>query len=149
MSWLYITIDTLNESKIAALVEACSSEALGEGQPDRAEGIIQGVVNEVRNAVASCATNRVDEDPTKIPENLRDLCVDLIIARLKNAIEQPLTEDERHNLDWRRKQLGEVAACKLVVNQPDTPVEPDVEAGGAAKLLSDPTSHPFGQLGTS
>lgn len=130
MSWIAITVDTLNEAKVAALVDACSTSALGSGQADRAAGLIQGVVNEVRNAVATCKTNRVDSDTTKIPESQRDLCVDLIIARLKNAIEQPLTEDERLNVAERRRQLRDIAACDLVVDQPDTPIEPEVESAG-------------------
>ncbi len=128
MSWVYITIDTLNEAKVADLIAACSTAALATAQPDRAEGIIQGVVNEVRTAVASCAANHVDADVTKIPQGLRDLTVDLIIARLKATVEIPLTEDERDNISWRRKQLAEVAACKLVVDQPENPIDPPVES---------------------
>lgn len=130
MAWIAITVDTLNEAKIAALIEACSTAALAAGQPDRAAGIIQGVVNEIRNAVATCRTNQVDEDVTKIPESQRDLAVDLIIARLKNAIEQPLTEDERQSITRRDRQLRDIAACDLVVDQPDDPVDPEVQGPG-------------------
>lgn len=127
MSWIAITVDTLNEAKVAALIEACSSSAKADGQDDRAEGIIQGVVHEIRNAVATCTQNRVDADTTTIPESQRDLAVDLIIARLKGAVELPLTEDERSNLAERRRQLRDIAACALVVDQPDAPIEPEVE----------------------
>jgi hypothetical protein len=139
MSWIAITVDTLNEAKVSALIEACSTAALAEGQPDRAEGLIQGVVNEVRNAVATCATNQVDSDPTKIPASQRDLAVDLIIARLKNSIEQALTEDERDNVTERRRQLRDIAKCELVVDQPDDPVEPPVQgATDPGRWGSDP-----------
>lgn len=128
MAWIDITIDTLYEAKVAALIDACDSSALGDDQAvGRAEGIIQGVVNEIRNAVATCATNQVDSNTTTIPESQRDLAVDLIIARLKQAIELPLTEDERSNLDERRRQLRDIAACKLVVDQPAIAVDPDVQ----------------------
>lgn len=129
MSWIAITVDTLNEAKIAALIDACSTAALADGQADRAAGLIQGVVNEIRNAVATCRSNQVDEDATTIPESQRDLAVDLIIARLKNAIEQPLTEDERANVTERRRQLRDIAECKLVVDQPDDAVDPEVQGG--------------------
>ena len=127
MSWIAITRNTLYEAKVAALIDALDSKALKAGQPARADGIIQGVVNEVRSYVATCATNRVDEDATKIPTNLRDLTVDLIIFRLKNTLEQPLREDEQKTLDRRQKQLERVGECKLVVDQPDTAVEPEVQ----------------------
>ncbi len=148
-NWTTITIDTLKEAKVAALIEACDSAALGSGQDNRAAGIIQGVVDEVRRKVASCPNNQVDADLTTIPKGLRDLTVDMIIARLKGAIEQSLSEDERKQLDRHERSLNRVAECKDVVDQPDDAVSPEVTASGAAKLLSDPTAHPFGQLGTS
>jgi glutamate racemase len=149
MSWIAITNDTLKEAKVAALVDACNTAALGDGQENRAAGLIQGVVNEIRNAVATCKTNQVDEDTTKIPASQRDLAVDLILARLKNTLEIPLTEDERQTIAERRRQLRDIAKCELVVDQPDTPIEPEVQAGNAVKLLSKPCQHPFSQLGTS
>jgi hypothetical protein len=131
MSWIAIDLDTLNEAKVAALVDACDSAALAVGQSNRAAGLIQGVVNEIRNAVATCAGNRVDSDTTKIPASQRDLAVDLILARLKGALEMPLTEDERANVAERRRQLRDIAACALVVDQPDTPIAPEVESPGS------------------
>jgi hypothetical protein len=130
MSWIAITIDTLNEAKVAALVEACSEQALAVGQPSRAPGLIQGVVNEIRRKVASCPANRVDADETKIPAGLRDLAVDLILARLKGALEIELNEDEREALRRHERNLNRVAECKDTVDQPDAPVTPEVEAGG-------------------
>lgn len=149
MSWIAITIATLKEAKIAALIDACDSEALAVGQPARSAGLIQGVVNEIRNAVATCATNSVDSDTAKIPTSQRDLAVDLIIARLKNAVEDPLTEDERSNIAERRRQLRDIAACDLVVDQPDTPVEPDVQGGPAVQLVRTPGDNPFSGMGTT
>lgn len=136
MSWISITLDTLKEAKVAALIDAADSAALGSGQDNRAAGLIQGVVNEIRNAVATCPRNQVDSDTTKIPASQRDLAVDLIIARLKNAIEQDQSEDERSNIAERRRQLRDIAACDLVVDQPDTPVAPEVQQSGAAVVIS-------------
>lgn len=143
MSWIAITLATLKEAKVAALIEACDSAALGDGQDNRSAGIIQGVVNEVRNAVATCRSNQVDSDVTKIPESQRDLAVDLIIARLKNTIEQPLTEDERTNVAERRRQLRDIAACDLVVDQPDDAIEPEVQGGASVKIVREPGNNPF------
>lgn len=138
MSWIAITIDTLKEAKVAALIEACDDAALGDGQPNRAAGLIQGVVNEIRNAVATCRTNKVDADLTTIPQSQRDLAVDLIIARLKTAIEQPLSEDERENVRERRRQLRDIAACDLVVDQPDDAIEPPVQGKTGGRWWSAP-----------
>lgn len=138
--WIPITTDTLKEAKIAALIDACDSAALGDGQMNRADGLIAGVVKDIRNYVSTCKRNRVEEDISTIPESLRDLAVDLIIARLKGAIEQPLTEDERNNLIDRRRQLRDIAKCELAVDQPQNPIESMVQgdnraaAGSATKI---------------
>jgi len=146
-NWIPITLATLKEAKVAALIDACDSAALGEGQANRSAGVIQGVVDEIRNAVASCKTNRVDSDLTKIPKGLRDLAVDLITARLKKAIEQPLTDDERTDVAERRRQLRDIAACDLVVDQPDDPVEPEVETNLGVELIRQPGDNPLSGLG--
>ena len=134
-NWISITTATLNEAKIAALIEACSTAALGDGQESRAPGIIQGVVDEIRRKVASCKSNRVDGDLTTIPKGLRDMAVDLIIARLKKAVEMDLTEDERKAIDRHQKNLDRIADCDDVVDQPDDPVTPEVEGGPAVQLV--------------
>lgn len=148
-NWIAITTDTLNEASVAALISATATAALGADQESRAPGIIQGVVSEVRNAVATCKSNRVDADPTRIPASQRDLTVDLIIARLKGAVDIELTQDERDNLAWRRAQLKAIAACELVVDQPDAPVAPGVQGGAAVQLVRPPGANPFGRMGTS
>lgn len=147
--WITITKETLYEAKVAALIDACDSAALGD-QAERAAGIIQGVINEVRNAVASCSSNKVDADTTKVPDGLRDLTVDLIIARLKGTLEIPLTKDESDNITWRRSQLKAVAAGDLVVDQPVDGVEADVQGGSGATLVRPgATSNPFSGMGTT
>lgn len=145
MNWISITTDTLNEAKVAALIEACSTAALEEGQGNRAAGIIQGVVDEIRRKIASCANNRVDADATTIPKGLRDLAVDLIIARLKSAVELTLTDDERHAVERRLADLNRIADCKDAVEQPDHPVSAQVEKGGASQVIHQSTHNPTGK----
>jgi hypothetical protein len=149
MSWISITVDTLNEAKVAALITACSTKGKAAGQVDRAAGIIQGVINEVRNSVATCKTNQVDSDTTKIPQSQRDLAVDMIIARLKKVVELDLSQDERDSLAERNRQLRDIAACKLVVDQPDTPVEPETQGGTGVELVREPSANPFSGMGTT
>jgi hypothetical protein len=132
MSWIPITIDTLYEAKTAALIDACDTTAGADGQGARSPGLIQGVVDEIRRKVGSCQTNRVDNDATTIPSGLRDCAVDMIIARLKTAIEIDLTEDERKNLDRRTADLNRIADCKDVVDQPDNPIPAPYEVTAPA-----------------
>ncbi len=151
MSWIAITIDTLYEAKVAALIDACDSAALADGQVNRSAGIIQGVVDEIRRKVGSCPNNRVDADLTTVPKGCRDMAVDMIIARLKIAIEQELAADERTQLERHDRNLNRIAECKDVVDQPDTPVTPDVERGPGVTLVRPASdyAHPYGGFGAT
>ena len=156
-NWIAITIETLYEAKVAALIDAASTAALADGQDDRVPGIVQGVVDEIRRKVASCQTNRVDADLTKIPKGLRDMAVDMIIARLKISIETDLTEDERKQLATHQANLNRIADCSDVVDQPDDPVQAEVEGGLSVQVIrpgrppggrhcDDPCRHPFSDV---
>lgn len=139
-NWISITINTLYEAKVAALVDACSTAAKKAGQDDRAAGLIQGVVDEVRNAVATCGSNRVDADETTIPKSLRRMAVVMILAQLKGALEEPLTEDERNELRAVETRLRAVARCEWKVEQPDTPTAAPVEGGAEIETIEDGAS---------
>lgn len=134
-NWILITVETLQESSVAAAIAAYSTAALAQAQEDRAPGLIQGVVNEVRGAVATCPANRLDANPASIPASLRDLAVDLILARLKKAVGEALSKDEVRDVTWRRAQLKEVSAGTRAVEQPDAPVNPEMERGGACEVV--------------
>lgn len=139
MGWQAITIDTLREAKIAALIDACDSVGLAEGQANRAAGLIAKVVTRVRRKVASCASNRVDEDETTVPAGLVGDTVKLVIAELKNSVEEALTDDEQNELRRINSDLNRIAECKDAVDQPDTPVEPEVESTAGTPRITPKT----------
>lgn len=126
--WISISLETLYEASIAALVDACSERAKADGQDDRAPGIIAGVIAEVRRKIASCKTNTLDSDETKIPASLRDLTVDLILFRLKKALGIALEEDERKALERHERNLDRIAACTDVIDQPDDEATPETQS---------------------
>lgn len=138
-NWISITTDTLNEASIAALIEACSSAAKATGQDDRAPGLIQGRVDEIRAAVVSNPANQWDSDETTIPKSLKRIATTLIVADLKKAIGNALTEDERIEVASAERKLRDVSAGKLVVEQPDTAAEPTVQGGPQVELISSRT----------
>lgn len=134
-NWIAITIDTLYEAKVAKLIDAANSRAKATGQPDRAAGIIQSVVNEVRNSVGK--RYPVDADTTTVPKGLSPMTVEMIIARLKNAIEQELTKDESDNLAWRRRQLAQIETGDgPAIDLPDSSIAAPVEAPAGPRITS-------------
>lgn len=126
-NWISITIDTLKEASVAALIEACDTAALGTDQDPRAAGIIQKIVDNVRRIIGK--NNQVDEDVTTIPKGLQTPVVDIIIGALKKAISQELTEDERQSVKEAWRQIYRVADGDDFIDTPDTPVEPELESG--------------------
>jgi hypothetical protein len=58
---------------------------------------------------------------------LKPLAVDVIYCRLKNALEMPLTEDERLFLKQRENQLERIANGQDVVDPPDNPIQANFE----------------------
>jgi hypothetical protein len=126
-NWLPITKANLYDAKVAALVDACDTAALGAGQANRSTNIIQDVVYEIRRKIASHQRNQLDADTTKIPQGLMNMAMDMILARLKIALEIDLGEDERKQLERHAKNLDRIAEGKDVVDQPDAAVVAPME----------------------
>lgn len=127
-NWISITVANLYDAKVGALVDACRTQALAANQVDRSPGLIQDVVNDIRRKVASHQRNQLDSDVTTIPQGLKGLAMDLILAKLKGALEMELNKDEATNVSRHDATLNRIADGKDVVDAPDNaivaPMEP-------------------------
>lgn len=119
-NWISLTKADVYNSKAAALIDAADSVSLGNGQTDRTTGILADVTLEIRRRIAK--TNQLDQNPAAIPAGLKPLAIDLVYCRLKNALELPLTDDERLFLKQREIQLDRIADGRDVVEPPDAPI---------------------------
>lgn len=131
-NWIAITIIDLYDAKAAALVDAADSLELGAGQASRSAQVIADVTAEIRRKVARC--NQLDQDPTKIPGGLKNCALDIIIARLKVALEQELTAAETEGLKARERELNRIADGKDLVDPPDNPI-----AANMTQAIADPS----------
>src|SRR4051812_2147860 len=113
--WVTITVDDLNDAKVAALIDACRTAALGAGRTDPMPRIIADVTTEIRLAVASCRTNRLDADDTTVPGNLKRLGCRMIVREMMSRLQQALSDDEQRERDNDRDDLGRVSKCELAV----------------------------------
>lgn len=131
-AWITITIDDLNDARVAELVTALREEALGVGQTDPAPRIIQLVVNEVRRCIAFCANTPLDADPATVPTGLKDLAAQKIIRTMKGRLLQPLTDDEKDAERLYQKRLEQLTRGEWPVDKPDNVLTPApvVSAGG-------------------
>ena len=136
-NWIPITLANLYDAKIGALVDACDTAALAQGQKNRSAGIIQGVVDDIRGKIASCKRNRLDQDVTAIPVRLKNLAARRIIWGLKSAIEMEVTEAEKIDYAKDTNDLNRIAIGDDVIEQPDNPLpsyeEMQVSQGVTAK----------------
>jgi hypothetical protein len=124
--WIAITVDDLNDAKIAKLVTALRTKALGDSQTDPTPRIIQAVVNRIRRKVANNRKNRLDADETKIPKSLKKTAVVLTLAELKGRLEMALTADETKAVDKAEDDLKEIANGDAI-EEPDTPIAAPVQ----------------------
>ncbi len=99
-------------------VEQKPVNALGSGTGDPLQEIIDNVVAEVRTAVATCARNRLDPDPRKIPASLVNDACSLVVyyfaTRAPGA--KILAEDARYQA-WAKanEKLNRVRSCEIAV----------------------------------
>lgn len=118
-NWVAITLDSIKDRKLADLVEALRTVALGDGQSDPTPNIIAAVTERIRMEVGACPQNRLDPDTTKIPHSLLSIGVRMCIREMKSRLEQELTEDERKAWDKDEDYLRRVARCEVIVTSPE------------------------------
>ena len=126
-NWIPITIETLYDHKVAALIDACSTAAKATGQADRAPKVIATVVRDIRRKIASNKSNRLDADPTTIPASLEKMAAELIIAGLKGALSIKLDPAEIDRQPVILSELNRIADGKDTIEQPDAPIAAPVQ----------------------
>lgn len=139
-NWTTITAEDLKDTKVARLVEALQSAALGDGQFDPTDAIIADVVARIRAEIASCSTNQLDANTNTIPKDLHRLACRMVVRELQSRLQDPLGEDEREEQRNDLRYLERIAKCEVVVAQPDTPGESEVQQKGGVTVASTRTA---------
>ena len=124
-NWIVITKADLYNSKVAALIDAADSVALGNGQVDRTTGVITDVALSIRRQCAR--VNILDANTAAIPGGLKTLAIDVIYCRLKRALEMELSEDERKELERGERTIERIGEGKEFIDPPDNPVAVNFE----------------------
>lgn len=136
MSWLSLTPSDLRPLLVADQLDALRTEALAPGQPDPFSELAPAVIAKVRAWIASNPANRVDADPATIPAELKLDVLHLILAPMLARLGQPLTADQRRQLDLAESSLAALRDKQLVVSQPALPVAPGVQTGSPVELAA-------------
>lgn len=117
--WTAITRDDLKSAEHGSLIDRAGTLATG-GEDPVAEAIAK-VVARVRRAVRQ--GNRLDLDPAKIPDSLKESAVLLVVAALARRIGFPLDDDTKSAVRDAREELKGIAEKKLQVEPADDPDE--------------------------
>lgn len=144
MNWISITSADLKDAKVAALVNALASAALGDGQTDPTPRIIENVTLRIRAEIKGCRKNLLDADTTKIPYDLKSLATRMIVRELQSRLQISLTEDERSEARQDIRYLERIASCEVPVAIPDNPVEGEAQTSSGTPLYTTPTPY-FGR----
>lgn len=121
MSW--IIFDKATVTARVSIVEQKPVNQLGAGSIDPLQEIINSVIAEVRNAVATCPRNRLNPNPQTIPQSLVNDACSLVAyyfaTRAPGA--RILTEDGRYQA-WSKAvdKLNRVRSCEVAVEDPTT-----------------------------
>lgn len=135
MAWIAITAEMLQHTKVAALVDALRSAALGEGESDPVDDIAADVVAEIRTAIATAGGSVDASGEDTVPPSLVRMACRLILWEAKGRLELDRTMDEMdHREDLRR--LDRVRQGKELVEQPDE-AETLPVMGGAAVVIGE------------
>lgn len=146
-NWTAITEADLKDAKVAALIDAFSTAALGSGQTNPVPGVIANVVARIRSEIKGCSKNVLDADPAKIPADLKSLACRMIVRECQSRLRMPLKDDEKE--EWRQdvRYLERIAACEVPVAAPDNPeASPTVQNAAPVPSIAAPRRQ-FSQAG--
>lgn len=124
-AWVTVELDDLRAEAANARIEGAVANDTHEVE-NYFGRIRDGVVAEVRSAIATCASNKLDADAAKVPpEWRRYVCLRVLSAWLARAGRSEetsfrLTDDQRTELERRYSDLALVRTCDLAVSIPDT-----------------------------
>lgn len=132
----------LNEFNLATYqagpyIDAFKTAALLDGQENPLPEAIRTTVLKIRGAIKS-GKYSVDRNPEKIPGELINDALALIVGIVKPRIDQELSQDERDALSRAHSLLMKIAEGKFDVSAPDDPeaaAATTQSTGGASLVL--------------
>lgn len=135
--WITPTISDFKRRFSGAEYEGITTAALADGQEGDAvvESVITDVVKLIRGKVAACRNNVLGAGNT-IPDELLDAALSIVRWRVLTRLPNTGLADDPRELEYREALglLDDVAACKFVIEQPETATE-QVIASPVAEVI--------------
>ncbi len=118
-NWLTISLAHLNERKVAELIEALRTEALGAGQTDPMPAIIADVTNQIRKAIGFSGLYTLDATATTVPNSLKEIAVKKITREMKGRLLLSLSDDEVRDDKIYESRLADLNKHAWPIDEPD------------------------------
>lgn len=136
MSWISLSETNIASYQAGGFVEAYKSAALADGQTNPLPSTIAAVVKKIRLAIAN-GGYALDADESKIPSELENDAVVMVVGVCKPRIAEELTDTERSALSAANALLMRIADGKFAPSLPDNPeaAAASVQSSGACKLV--------------
>lgn len=142
VAWQRIEVEDLNDYLVSVKMDALREVALANGQDDPFEAVMPDVVARIRNKIKSNRTNRVSATTNTVPPELFTCACYLIIEAMNSRLPANsvrLTEDQKEIIRKCERDLTDVVSGSLVISAPTDPEDVDVQAGGAAQVVTSST----------
>jgi hypothetical protein len=120
-NWTSITTASVKTAKISSYIATAQSAAAARGEADPLPEIIADVVAQIRASIS--VGNRLDADPTKIPNSLNGLAKRMIIRQVKDYINSELKPSEAKQADQDLSYLNRIVDHKIRFEIPDSPAD--------------------------
>ncbi|MFH0878556.1 MAG: hypothetical protein V2A34_02475 [Lentisphaerota bacterium] len=134
-AWVVITAGHLQDYLVGAQMSALRRAALGSGQTDPFERVMQDRCNYVRTRISSKAM--ISATPYAVPPELKTCAAMLIIESMQGRIPAlKLSEDQKNMITRAYKDLDIAGTKDLPVSDPDDPATAAVQTGGGIEVAS-------------
>lgn len=117
MAWVILSEVDLASTLAGPELEKIKAAALKIGQPDCVAAALSEAVEEARGYIAACPQN-VMGPVGMIPERLRAVTLDIAAHRVLTRVMMVPNEARRMRWEEANRKLRDVAACKMLVEDP-------------------------------
>lgn len=140
-TWITITAADLRDYSVASKVTALRTAALGSGQADPFDAVMEDVVSAIRVQIQSKWPNHVSETANSIPPEMKTHVCWLILQALQTRLPGlNFTPPEEAMIKAAREYVDNVATGKYTVSKADDPISPrDVQNNAGIEVVTPST----------
>jgi hypothetical protein len=139
-NWIDIDSAAVKTGKTTVFLTKMQAKAAALGEADPLPAMIDDVTAQLRATVST--GNTLDADTAKIPNSLKGLALRMVMRRIKDYLEYPLSADELKQATDDSSYLNRIVDSKIQFETPDTPGGSGEMQSGAAIMMGTAVKDP-------